>query len=119
MGTVVISIAADQITDWPSFHDVFKHALGFPDFYGRNMDAWIDCMTSVDSAADRLTTVTVPHGELLVLKIEDLLGFKRRCLEQYSALIEWLTPGTPRASSNDSEVDRAVIALRHWIGRIA
>jgi RNAse (barnase) inhibitor barstar len=22
--------------------------FGFPDFYGRNMDAWIDCMTDID-----------------------------------------------------------------------
>jgi len=41
----VIANPVDAITDWASFHDVFMHTLGFPDFYGRNMDAWIDCMT--------------------------------------------------------------------------
>jgi RNAse (barnase) inhibitor barstar len=60
MESVVIAILVDKIIDWTSFHDVFQHTLGFPDFYGRNMDAWIDCMTCVDTVADGLTTVTVP-----------------------------------------------------------
>lgn len=88
MEPVVIAIPVDKINDWASFHDVFQRALGFPDFSGRNMDAWIDCMTSVDAPADGLTTVTVPPGEVLVLRIYDPFDFRRRCPEQYHALIE-------------------------------
>lgn len=88
METVVVSIPVDAITDWPSFHDVFQRVLGFPDFYGRNMDAWIDCMTSVDSPDDGLTTITIKPGELLVLRIDDCLNFRRRCPEQFDALIQ-------------------------------
>ena len=62
MESLVIPIPVDKIVDWASFHDVFQHILGFPDFYGRNMNAWIDCMTSVDTATDGLTTVTVRPG---------------------------------------------------------
>ena len=88
MSSVVITIPVDRITDWATFHDVFKQTLGFPDFYGRNMNAWIDCMTSVDTAADGLTTVNVPSGEILILRIDDPFEFKRRCPEQYDALLE-------------------------------
>ena len=77
-----------EIRNMASFHEVFGRTLKFFDGYGRNMDAWIDCMTSVDAVADGLTTVTVPRGELLVLRIDDPLDFKRRCPEQYDALIE-------------------------------
>lgn len=49
MQTTIVDIPAHEITDWDSFHDVFKRVFGFPDFYGRNMDAWIDCMTDLDS----------------------------------------------------------------------
>jgi RNAse (barnase) inhibitor barstar len=70
------------------FDDVFQRALGFPSFYGRNMDAWIDCKTSVDAAADGLTTVRVLPGEILILEIGDPLYFRSRCPEQYAALIE-------------------------------
>ena len=41
----IVDIAVSQITDWQSSHDVFATTLGFPDFYGRNMNAWIDCLT--------------------------------------------------------------------------
>jgi hypothetical protein len=52
------------------------------------MNAWIDCMTSVDTFSDGLSTVTVPPGALLVLRIDDPFDFKRRCPEQFDALIE-------------------------------
>ncbi len=81
-------IPVEKIADWPSFHDAFQRVLGFPDFYGRNMNAWIDCMTSVDTASDGMTTVTVPPGEILVLRIDDPFDFRRRCPEQYDALVE-------------------------------
>jgi hypothetical protein len=84
--TVIIPV--EKISDWPSFHDVFQRVLGFPDFYGRNMNAWIDCMTSVDTPADRMSTVTVQPGEILVLRIDDPFDFRRRCSEQYDALME-------------------------------
>ncbi len=84
----VIKIPADKITEWESFHDVFQQVLGFPSFYGRNMNAWIDCMTSVDAAADGLTTVTVLPGEILILEIGDPIDFRNRRPEQYAALIE-------------------------------
>jgi hypothetical protein len=47
------------------FHDIFNEAFGFPAFYGRNMNAWIDCLTSLDAPADGMTRVTVPKGGIL------------------------------------------------------
>jgi hypothetical protein len=43
-----VQIDGSKITDWDSFHDCFSGMLGFPGFYGRNMDAWNDCMTCLD-----------------------------------------------------------------------
>ena len=40
-----VQIDGSAISDWNSFHDIFAAAFGFPAFYGRNMNAWIDCMT--------------------------------------------------------------------------
>ena len=45
-------------------------------------------MTSVDAPADGLSTVTVEPGEILVLRIDELFEFRRRCAEQYNALVE-------------------------------
>lgn len=88
MDTKIVTVPVDQINDWPTFHAVFQRTLGFPAFYGRNMDAWIDCMTSLDLPEDGMSTVTVPRGGLVILAIDGADDFKRRCPEQYDALIE-------------------------------
>jgi hypothetical protein len=88
MESVALSIPVDSITDWSTFHDVFQQVLGFPDFYGRNMDARVDCMTSLDAPDEQTTAVFAPLSGLLVLEINDAFSFKQRCPEQYNAFIE-------------------------------
>ena len=88
METKIVAVPVDQITDWPTFHKVFRHVFGFPAFYGGNMDAWNDCMTSLDTPENAMSTVTVPRGGLVVLAIDGANDFKKRCPEQYDALIE-------------------------------
>ncbi len=88
MNTTVVTIPVNEITDWHGFHLVFESTLGFPGYYGRNMDAWIDCMTYVDDPSSGMTLISVREGELLTLRIDDAPDFQRRCPEQYQALIE-------------------------------
>ena len=76
-----------QIKDWESFHDRFAQRLGFPDFYGRNMDAWIDCLTYADTN-DGMLAITAPPGDVLTLQLEDCREFAARCPEIYQALAD-------------------------------
>lgn len=85
---VIVTIDSRQITGWETFHSVFQAAFGFPDFYGRNMDAWIDCMTSLDAPDDGMTSMCVPEGHALTLQLEHVDDFSRRCPEQYEAIID-------------------------------
>jgi hypothetical protein len=84
----VIRIDASKIRDWESFHAVFASELGFPPYYGRNMDAWVDCLTYADDAGAGMVRMPVPRGEVLTLLVEDAGRFRHRCPEQYAALIE-------------------------------
>jgi RNAse (barnase) inhibitor barstar len=84
----LVKLDTRRITDWDSFHDVFAEALGFPGFYGRNMDAWIDCMTWLDDPSAEMTTVHALPGGVVVLQLEHVGDFARRCPEQYAAIIE-------------------------------
>jgi len=61
MDPLFVTVPVEKITDWPSFHDVFQETLGFPKFYGRNMNAWIDCMTSIDTPEDGLSGAELPQ----------------------------------------------------------
>lgn len=86
--TQVVKIPAGRIVDWSSFHDVFHEALGFPGYYGRNMDAWVDCLTYADDPESGMVANPVATGALLTLSIVDAAEFKQRCPEQFDALIE-------------------------------
>jgi Barstar (barnase inhibitor) len=88
MRTLEIKIDASEITDWKTFHKVFKRELGFPDFYGENMDAWIDCMTYVDYPDDSMTKIKVSPDEILVLEIIGVGSLKERCPSQHDALVD-------------------------------
>ena len=108
---MLVRVDTTQIRDWASFHDVFAEAFGFPGFYGRNMDAWIDCMTSLDEPADAMTTVHAPKGGVVVLQLDAVDDLAKRCPEQYrdilecSAVVTWrrLEAGEP-----------AVLALSYY-----
>ena len=83
-----VQIDGRRIKDWSSFHDCFSETLGFPAFYGRNMNAWNDCMTSLDAPDDGLSNVHVAIGDVLVLCISGAADLKKRCPEIYDALVE-------------------------------
>jgi RNAse (barnase) inhibitor barstar len=78
-------VQTKRITDWDSFHSEFAETMGFPEFYGRNMNAWIDCMTYFN---DRMTRFTVPPGELFHLEVADTKDFAQRLPEIFQAFIE-------------------------------
>jgi len=51
------------------------------------MDAWIDCMTSLDIPDDGLSTVHCDRKTVLTLELDNAADFARRCPEQYDALV--------------------------------
>jgi RNAse (barnase) inhibitor barstar len=83
-----VTIDAAKITDWETFHSVFAKALGFFDGYGKNMDAWIDCMGYLDDPSPSLTTVKINFGEVLNLEILHTRDFQRRNPEIFSKLVD-------------------------------
>jgi len=64
-----------RIVDRESFHDVCAATFGFPAFYGRNMDAWIDCMTYLD---DGMSRFDLPRGEVLTIEVMEFDDFESR-----------------------------------------
>lgn len=88
MHTTLVIIPTDKIVDWATFHQVFAETLGFPAYYGRNMDAWIDCMTYVDAPDDRMVQCAIQPGELMTLQIDDADDFAARCPDQFKDLVE-------------------------------
>jgi hypothetical protein len=82
------SINADEIVDEDALHDVFARALGFPAFYGRNWNAWIDCMSCLDEPECGMSKITVAKGNLLTLRVVNTESFRKRLPSIFSAFIE-------------------------------
>jgi len=81
------SLNTKQIKDWTSFHLLCKEEFGFPDFYGMNMNAWIDCLTYLDEE-DRMSRFSLAKGEMLYVEISDTEDFNSRLPEIFDALVE-------------------------------
>ena len=75
----IVEVDTADIHDWDSFHAVFSDAFGFPNFYGRNMDAWVDCLTYLDDPAAGMTRVHALAGGVVTLKLFGVTEFAARC----------------------------------------
>jgi hypothetical protein len=77
------------IVDWDSFHDACQAAFGFPEFYGRNVNAFIDCFNYVDEG-DGMSRFHLAPGETLTIELLEADDFATRAPEQALALLEWV-----------------------------
>lgn len=80
-----VRIDARRITDWESFHDVFAESFGFPEFYGRNLDAWIDCMTCLDEPDSGMSSVHGTSSDSVVIQFDHVNHLPT---EIYDAVVE-------------------------------
>lgn len=110
----IVKIETQRIVDWDSFHTVFAEAFGFPEFYGRIMDAWIDCMTSLDDSDAGMSVIHCPTGSVVTLALGDVTDFASRCPEQYDALVECAAFVNWRRIEQD---EGSVLALSYHFNR--
>jgi RNAse (barnase) inhibitor barstar len=84
-----------EIIDWNAFHDACKRTFGFPEFYGRNMDAWIDClsglrdddgMSSFVLGPDEVLQIEVLHSDTLRARAPAILSALEDCTEHVNEL---------------------------------
>src|SRR5690349_1016643 len=91
---------ANAITDWDTFHSVCAAAFGFPDFYGRHMNAFVDCLTYVREG-DGMSKFVLAPGEMLSIEISRADAFFERVPEIASALMSAV------ASINERQIEES------------
>ncbi|MBI1891669.1 MAG: barstar family protein [Burkholderiales bacterium] len=84
------TLDGSAITDWASFHAVSKQVFGFPDFYGNNMDAWVDClsylrddegMSKFRLMPDEVLEIDVTHAEQIKQRAPEILEELAFCVD--------------------------------------
>lgn len=86
----VVHLNGESITDAASFHAACKAAFGFPDFYGANMDAWVDCLSYLRDEdgmckfrlkPNEKLQIIVDHAAILQKNAPDILEEVAFCIE--------------------------------------
>lgn len=52
-------------------HEKLKHAFGFPNFYGANIHALIDCLGDIRYPENGMSKITIDENEVLNLTIKN------------------------------------------------
>jgi hypothetical protein len=94
---VSVKIDAAEIFDWDSFHTVFAKVMGFPDFYGKNLNAWIDCMSYLDDPGAGMTNVCVSADEICMIEFDSAQSLSKDHPQSLSALVECVAAVNQRA----------------------
>ena len=79
-----------KINNWDDFHTRFKDMMGFPDFYGMNGDAWIDCMSNLRDDT-KMSKVLLRKDEVLIIKVSETMDFANREPEIFEGLLDYVS----------------------------
>ncbi|MEP6609167.1 MAG: barstar family protein [Burkholderiaceae bacterium] len=104
-----VTLDTTAIHDFESFHRECKRSFGFPGFYGRNMNAWIDCLSYLPDG-DGLSSFELLAGEQLFIRVPNFEAFSRRVPEVSTGLLECVA-FVNRRYIEANDVPRLVIVL--------
>ena len=86
MGTILIN--RKDLTSWDYLHDHFSVLFGFPAWYGRNKDAWIDCMTFLDQKDENRASYNLAPESLILIEIFDVSDLDPAHYEVFRSLVD-------------------------------
>jgi RNAse (barnase) inhibitor barstar len=88
LATPIVRIDARALVDRDQFHATFAEKFGFFDGYGRNMDAWIDCMSTLRDTKEALTQVHIGAEDTLTILLEHYDVLRDEAPKHWRYLIE-------------------------------
>jgi len=69
---MVITIESSDLVDSARFHSALARAFGFPDFYGNNVSALVDCLGDLDNPSTEMTKIHLLPGQTMVIRVTHL-----------------------------------------------
>lgn len=83
-----IELDFSEVNNLDTMHEVLKKAFGFPDFYGKNVNALIDCWTSLRYPEDGMTQIHIGADEMLTIKIVSFPFDKHTMLNHFFIAVQ-------------------------------
>jgi RNAse (barnase) inhibitor barstar len=106
----VVRLDGSAILDWDTFHTACAREFGFPDFYGRNGNAWIDCLTYLDEG-DGMSRFVLEPDEVLQIELIGSGKLRERQPEIVQALVDWTGAVNERFMERGSEPRLQLVLL--------
>ncbi len=98
MKRTVVDLDGSAIANWDDFHAASRRAFGFPDYYGNNISAWIDCMSGLRDD-DGMTRFVLGERDSLVIRL-----LHAKTLEQRAAhVMQGLQAAVAEVNDRSSE----------------
>ncbi|WP_081311746.1 barstar family protein [Pseudomonas putida] len=69
MSAMIVELDFSHITSALDFHKAASKVFGFPEFYGNNFHAFVDCLSSLRMPEDELTRLHLGEAEQLELRL--------------------------------------------------
>jgi Barstar (barnase inhibitor) len=85
---MLIRIDARRLKDAAALHTTLGDAFGFFEGYGKNLDALVDCLTSLDNSKAALSRAQVFPGQIVLLVIEHTQGLNPAAAAQVKSLTD-------------------------------
>ena len=106
-----VIIDFNEIESCKSFHSVFSEVMGFPDFYGENMDAWIDCMSCIDDPEAGMSTIVVKSNESLDMIVLGVSNALKNIPDILQCFFECTVAVNQRFIETDSETRLKIVGI--------
>ncbi|MGE5621874.1 MAG: barstar family protein [Bacillota bacterium] len=103
-----VQLDGKTIRNWRDFHRVSQVAFGFPGFYGHNMDAWIDCLSTLRDD-DGMSRFTLGPDETLRIELLHTDFLRRQAPEILDALLDCAAAVNERYAENGEKPALAVL----------
>jgi hypothetical protein len=88
MNSKTIKIDFLEIKTHEDFHNKLSKIFGFPEFYGKNINALIDCLSSLRYPEDEMSETILKKNESLILDVRNINLLKNDILKELLIAIE-------------------------------
>ena len=83
-------------------HEKLKQAFGFPDFYGANFNALIDCLSGIRYPEYEMSELTIGEDEILSLTIKNFPYDDESIIKTFFVAIRWVNDKSIRHEGSPS-----------------
>ena len=85
-----LTIDFSNVNSLDDLHDLLSYAFQFPDFYGKNIHALIDCLSSLPYPEHEMSGFTLDSDEVLLIETVGLSKMNLTCLSHFLTAIEFV-----------------------------